>query len=37
MEKFSAKKACKFTGFMTAKEEAIYRIHNTIRDAAIEM
>lgn len=37
MEKFDAKKACKFTGFMTAKEEAIYRIHNAIRDAAIEM
>jgi hypothetical protein len=37
MEKFSARKARKFTGFMTAKEEAIYRIHNAIRDAAIEM
>lgn len=37
MEKFNARKAHKFMGFMTAKEEAIYRIHNAIRDAAIEM
>jgi hypothetical protein len=37
MEKFSARQARKFRCFMTAKEEAIYRIHNAIRDAAIGM
>lgn len=37
MEKFNARQARKFMRFMTAKEEAIYRIHNAIRAASIDM